>query len=131
MCSTRTTPVPTNAPPRYLTGYHPKGGDTAAVPAFPGGVGANRPLANLPQIDYVIGMMQTQIPNIPNELLQALCNDAYSRFTAETGLTGKVKIDLAFPEAPSPQFSVLVTVIDQASGEQRSYNVVVKAHTVH
>jgi hypothetical protein len=76
-------------------------------------------------------MMQTQIPNLPNDLVQALCNDAYSRFTAETGLTGAVKIDLAFPEAPSPQFAVLVTVIDQASGEQRSYNVVVKAHTVH
>jgi hypothetical protein len=78
-------------------------------------------------------MMQTQIPNlpIPDHLLQALCNDARSRFTAETGLTGAVKIDLAFPEAPSPQFSVLVTVIDQVSSEQRTYNVVVKAHTVH
>jgi hypothetical protein len=78
--------------------------------------------------------MQTPLPNIPNELVQALSNEAHARFVAETGITSKrVTIDLAFIEPPSEQFMVVVRVTDKLSGERREYpiEVSVTVHTLH
>jgi hypothetical protein len=78
--------------------------------------------------------MRAPVLNIPNEFLQALSNEAHSRFVAETGLTkAKVRIDLAFIEPLSEQFTVLATVIDKDTGERHEYpiEVVGTAHTVH
>jgi hypothetical protein len=78
--------------------------------------------------------MQTPVPNIPKELLQGLANEAHSRFVADTGLAkAKVKIDLAFIEPLSEQFTVLATVIDKDTGERHEYPIEVKGtvHTVH
>jgi hypothetical protein len=78
--------------------------------------------------------MQTPVPNIPNDLLQALSNEAHARFVTETGITSnKVTIDLAFIEPPSEQFMVVARVTDKISGERREYpiEVTLTAHTVH
>jgi hypothetical protein len=60
-----------------------------------------------------------QITNIPNELLQGPCREAKARFTEETGGSGSVSLKLTFPEdVPSPQFTVLATITEKATGEQ-------------
>jgi len=68
---------------------------------------------------------------IPDALLQDLCNAVKSRFAAETGCTGPTKVDLAFPEPPSSRFTVIATVTDKTSGEQRRYEIEIRAATVH
>jgi hypothetical protein len=78
--------------------------------------------------------VETPLPNIPNELLQALSNEAHARFVAETGITSKrVTIDLAFIEPPSEQSMVVARVTDKLSGERRKYpiEVTLATHTVH
>ena len=67
----------------------------------------------------------------PDALLQDLCNFATARFTEETGRAGKLTIDLAFPEAPSSRFTVIVTVTEKATGKQRCYEIEVRAATLH
>jgi hypothetical protein len=68
---------------------------------------------------------------IPNDLLQGLCGEAKERFVAETGLTGKVAVELRLPDAPSPQFEVVAVVTDKTSGESRQYEIEVTCHSVH
>ena len=67
---------------------------------------------------------------IPDALLQDLCNFAKARFIEQTGCAGKLTIDPAFPEPPSSQFTVIVTVIEKATGERRCYDIEVRAATV-
>jgi hypothetical protein len=63
----------------------------------------------------------------PDDLVQGLCAEAKARFFAETGLTGKVEIELRIPDDPPPSFVVGVTVTDKMTGQQRSHDVVVRA----
>jgi hypothetical protein len=64
---------------------------------------------------------------LPNDLVQGLTAEAVSRFRAETGLTGKVEIELRVPESDATSFVVSVVVTDKGTGERRDYDVVVRA----
>jgi hypothetical protein len=68
---------------------------------------------------------------IPPKLLQGLCYEAKARFTDETGLTGKVTVELRIPDAPPPRFTVTALVTDKISRLRREYEIEVEAQPIH
>jgi hypothetical protein len=64
---------------------------------------------------------------VPAELIEGVCGEAKARFTEETGLTGPVTIELHFPDGDWSSFVAHVVVMDEGTGEQRSYDVLVRA----
>ena len=79
---------------------------------------------------YGISFLMQQDPKTcpaPNDLIESLCQEAKARFVEETGLTGKATIELRIPAGDWSSFVAHVVVSDEGTGEQRSYDVLVRA----
>jgi hypothetical protein len=68
----------------------------------------------------------------PADLLQGLAAHVKGRFVAETGLEGKLALELRIPEVPEGggTFAVEVIAIHKASGERRAFTIEVEARPV-